>query len=171
MFALPGESLPPLADEGAIPSFVARAISEVGIRPRRHLDPDDRNSDVDFATVNDEPHAIDLELAGEVLIVGEYFLDERAPDYIAQLRACLAARIFVPFAIFADTIGPRSVEDWDPSTGPLDEPNAGDPHGGGHYILATGYRTTSDGRTELQFLNSWGRSWGLSGFGWGTERF
>lgn len=149
----------PLLDTGAMPLDVARAISTIGVRPRAILDPDDRGSDIDPGTINDEPRFGELEAEAKTLILGEYFLDETAPDFVAQFRATLAAGFPVCVGIFADT----AFENWDPSKGPLGAPNYGDPQGGGHYILATYYRTNADGSTVIGGPNSWGRAWGIDG--------
>lgn len=167
-----GAPLPPFVDQGAQPADVATAISTIGVRARRPLpDDDSRNSDVDPATVNDEHKLGELEEESQTLIVGEHFLDHAADDYIAQIRATLAARIWIPFAIFCDTSGPRSVEEWDPKTGPLGAPDEGDSHGGGHLVAMAGYDTLTTGETEVIFQNSWGTDWGLGGYGQGNEDF
>ena len=148
-----------LRDEGAIPADVMQAISQWGVRPSRAPAPDGRNSDVDPATVNDEPMLGDLEQDAQMLLVGEYAVDTSAPDAITQMRAAIAAGYALTLAVFVDT----AFENWDPSTGPLGAPNRKDPQGGGHYLACTSYRTTPDGRTILRGPNSWGTSWGIAG--------
>ena len=161
--------LPPFVDEGAMPADVVEAIGTIGIRARRPLVPDDRNSDVDPATINDEAGELDdLKEERQTILTAEHFLDETASDYEAQLRATLAAKIWVCSGIFCDTRGARSVEEWDPLTGPLGEPDYADPDGGGHYIVICGYDTMLDGTTEWLWQNSWSWRWGLKGFGKGN---
>jgi len=161
--------LPPFEDKGAMPADVIEAIGTIGIRARRPLHFDDRLSDVDPATINDEAGELDdLKEQRQTVVTGEHFLDELASDYEAQLRATLAAKIWVCTGIWVDTRGRRSVEEWDPLTGPLGEPDYGAPDGGGHYVVLCGYDTLSDGTTEWLFQNSWGGPWGLSGFGKGN---
>lgn len=164
--------LPKFVDEGAMPVDVIEAIGTMGIRARRPLTPDDRNSDVDPKTINDELGMFDdLGEERQTLLPGEHFLDEMASDYVAQLRATLAAKIWVCSGIFCDTRGRRSVEEWDPTTGPLSEPDYNDPDGGGHYIVICGYDTMTDGTTEWIWQNSWSARWGLSGYGRGDARW
>ena len=161
--------LPPFEDKGARPPDVVEAIGTIGIRARRALDPDDRNSDVDPDTINSEIGILgELEEERQTILTAEHFLDETKSDYEAQLRATLAAKIWVCTAIWVDTVGPRSVEQWDPSTGPLGEPDYNDPDGGGHYIVICGYDTLTDGTTEFLWQNSWGLRWGSWGFGRGN---
>jgi len=46
-----------------------------------------------------------------------------------------------------------------------------DPNGGWHYLCALGYRTTESDKRIIQFRNSWGPRWGMSGDGEGSEEF
>jgi hypothetical protein len=160
----------PLLDVGTIPSAVMRGMSEVGVRPMGSR-VFGRNSDVDPATVNNEPTAEELDADAKGLVVGEYEIDPTADDFIALLRATLTKGFSICVAIFADTKGPRSVENWDPATGPLGAPDRNDPDGGGHYILITSYRTAADGSTIFRGMNSWGEEWGLAGHWEGNEDF
>lgn len=164
--------LPAFEDKGQMPGDVIDAITTIGIRARRLLTPDDRNSDADPATINDESGEItDLQEERKTILTGEHFIDETASDFEAQLRATLAARIWVCAGMFVDTEGPRSVEGWEPTTGPLGEPDFTDPEGGGHYVVLCGYDTMTDGTTEWLWQNSWNVFWGLKGFGRSNARW
>ncbi len=149
----------PLLDNGSIPADAMMGISQWGVRPTRAPAPDGRNSDVDPATVNDEPALDELEQDAQTLLVGEYGVDMGALDAVTQLRAAIAAGYALTVALFVDS----AFENWDPSKGPLGAPNRQDPNGGGHYLACTSYRTASDGRTILRGPNSWGVDWGIAG--------
>jgi C1A family cysteine protease len=72
-----------------------------------------------------------------------------------DLRSLLAARYAV---IFGTRVSER-FRDYGPSTPPLDPPGPGEAMLGGHALLLTGY-----GRGYFEGVNSWGLSWGRSGW-------
>jgi hypothetical protein len=162
----------PLTDAGAQPNQILRGITAFGIEPLKAFAPDGRYSDVDPATVNHVLALGELVAAAGFKLDGWYALDPADPDFILHVRAALAAKFAVNFATFADTVGPRSVENWDPSTGPLGAPDRSDPHGGPHDLYADGYHEDATGETIVEFPNSWGRlNWGVDGYGEGNEAF
>jgi len=168
----PNGKRPALEDVGAMPNQVMRGLTEFGARPMRGRAPDGRYSDADPATINDEPDLEELEDDAECKLDGQYAIPSSDPHFIDLVRAAIAAGYCVCFAIFVDTVGPRSVEGWDPSTGPLSAPaTPGDRAGGPHYVYADGYRTTPAAKTIIEWVNSWGTNWGLAGYGEGDEAF
>lgn len=163
-------TLPPLVDAGAMPNQIMRGVTEFGVSGMGVPPQDGRYSDVDPNTVNEEPDLGELEDAAEFELAGEYAISPFDPNFVLLVRAAIASGLCVCFCTFVDTAGPRSVEGWDPRSGPLSAPNTSDPHGGLHYIYADGYRT-NNGETIVEWVNSWGKGWGLSGYGEGDESF
>jgi hypothetical protein len=147
-------ALPPLTDDGAMTEDVLTFMASFGVSPRRVAQTSDgRNSDVELATVNDEPQLGDLEAAADCLVVGPWAVDPLAADAESQVRAALAARIPVRVDAFVD----QAFED-SAGTRPIPAPRLNDPNGGGHALYIVGYRP--DG---YLVRNSWGTSWGAGG--------
>lgn len=160
----PDGSLAPLADEGAEPNQVIRAIQALGIRSMRARPSDGRYSDADPATINAEPMLDDLELERLVVPVGERAIagvgDGAILDQVVDgLRRALAGGFAVGLGVYVDT----AFENWDPQTGPQGACDPNDPEGGGHWLCVIGYHTEPTGSTTFQIRNSWSRAWGLAG--------
>jgi hypothetical protein len=165
-------SRPLLVDTGVMPNQAMRGLSEYGIRPMGPRPADGRNSDVDPSTVNNEPDLGGVEQGAGFELEGDYEIFPWDPHFIELVRAAIAAGINVCFSIFCDGEGPRSVESWDPTTGPLGAvQTVNDPNGGRHYLYADGYHTLPNGKTIIEWVNSWGTGWGLQGYGEGNEEF
>jgi hypothetical protein len=154
----PGMTLPPLTDEGAIPSYVMAGIAKWGVRPMTAI-LTERYSDVSEANVNDEPSLLDLEASAGRLVVGEYRIDETAPDMLSQICACvsLAARpvgigVLIDSMFMAYAGGP-----------PLASLNLADIKGGHWLALDTYYPTLDGSDVVFEGPNSWGTVWGKQG--------
>lgn len=168
----PDGTRPPLEDTGAQPNEVMRGVSEFGISRMGPRPPDGRYSDADPTTINNPPALGVAEQASELELTGQYEIFVWDPQFVDLVRAAIAAGYCICFAFFVDTVGPRSVERWDPSTGPLSATvTPRDDKGGPHYVYADGYRTLPNGATVVEWVNSWGVGWGLEGYGEGDEAF
>jgi hypothetical protein len=150
----------PLLDEGAQPNQVFRAISEYGIGPMRGPTSDGRNSDVEIATVNDEPKLGALEEEALTLPIGEYGINSIGSARILALRQALSANKPVCVAIAG---GSNAFQSY--TSGILPALNAPLDH----YVLLIGYSTTPTGSTVFECLNSWGDGWGEGGYCWLSE--
>lgn len=148
----------PLTDSGGSPADVMTAISNWGIRPMRAPSPQGFHTDVDPSNVNDEPKLDELGADALNVVVGEYRIDETAPDAVSQVCASIARGVPVGIGVFVDT----GFENWDPSSGPYPAVDLTDPAGGGHWLCVTSYRIEG-GTTILRGPNSWGPSWGSAG--------
>lgn len=162
-----------LEDEGAMPNQVLRAVHEYGVRGTSALD--GKSSDVDPATVNDEPKLGDLEVEHFTIPVGEYAIrsveDGAAlASVVENMRKALSAAphgLPVGAGTFVDT----AFMNWDGTQPPLGACNQNDPDGGGHWFCFLGYRTDAHGKTIFRIRNSWGQGWGLGGDIEVTEAF
>ena len=167
---VPLGTLPRLVDDGAMPNQVMRGITRWGVRPISAPTTDERYSDCEAESVNDEPTLTDLVDAAEVKITGYYRIDSLGSRRVDDICVALDCGYAVCMGVFVDA----AFEEWNPDSGPLGTPDTGDPHGGGHYICALGYRSTVVGdqhRRIFIFRNSWGRNWGIVGNGEGDEAF
>ncbi len=152
------DSLPPLEDDGAMPNQIMRGITEWGV-------PSEASDPFNPKTINDEPTLGTLIDASDCKLDGYYRVNWL--DIQRRVNALrLAIHMGYPpcFAIDVD----NKFEEY--SDGVLGAPN---PNGilGGHYMYAVAYDTTSTGYTIIEFVNSWGESWGVAGFGFGDEKF
>lgn len=159
------KTLPPLTDDGAFPADVMRAISEFGVAPMQGPSPKGFNTDVDPSNVASEPNLGALIAAAKSLVVGEYRIDEKAPDFIRQVCAALSSGgsagrgVPVGIGVFVD----QEFENWLPEDGPLSHVDLADPNGGGHWLVITSYRTDNVGRRVFRGPNSWTDGWGDKG--------
>lgn len=151
-----GGVLVPLQDDGGMTEDCLTYLGGFGIRTRRiEQTSDGRNSDVELATVNDEPSLLDLEADAARIIVGPYAVDPGASDAEHQIQAALAARIPVRVDTFVD--GP--FEDWTPSQPYIGPPNENGGRGGGHAMVIVGYAA------GLYIVaSSWGTGCGAAGY-------
>lgn len=154
----PPATLPPLTDSGAMPADAMRAISLWGVRPMGQLAPT-RFSDQLVTEVNLEPKLGALMDDAETLLVGEYRIDETAPDMIGQVCAAIVHGYPVGIGIFVDT----TFEQWTKDRPIIGVPNMMDQNGGGHWMVLTSYKTLPDGTRAFRGPNSWGPQWGDAG--------
>ena len=170
----------PLTDSGAMPSDVMTAVSRYGVRPIQAPTPDGRFSDIWSASdvsgvpnapppnVNSDVDFMDLEQAGQKLVVGEYRIDEVSSDVVTLVRQCLAVgKAPVGIGIFVDS----QVMNFGPHSAPVGPPNTNDPNGGGHWICIVGYRLASDGTYDWEVCNSWGTGYGDAGHFWAKQEW
>lgn len=156
----PDGTFPPLTDEGAEPADLFRAGALCGVRAIQAPTADGRNSDVDPATVNDEPRLDQSATEALTIITGGYRIDETAADMAEQVCAALAAKMPVGLGFFCDS----RFQAWTPAAGPLNSYNLQDQTGGGHFVVIVGYRTDASGARIFRILNSWSALWGDTGF-------
>ena len=172
-------NFPPLEDGGSSSDSVCQGVNQWGIRamsPPTVTDPDGtvRVSDCSAANINTEPTLGDLVNDDSVHLPTPYSITSTGAQRVTDVKTALAAHgdgtgYAVGITIYADTTGPRSVEEWDPSTGPLDAPNHADQAGGYHWVYIYDYYTDSNGNTVFKWRNSWGTFWGVTGNGLGSE--
>lgn len=150
-----------LQDIGTTTHNALNAIARWGMRPMGAM-VEGRFSDCGGSNLNAEPLFVDLLKDAETLIVGAYEIESTGLSRAIDVCHALDAGMAVGVDIWVDTRGPRSVEDWDPSTGPLDAPDKMDADGGGHAVYLVGYEWIGD-RVTFWGPNSWG-DWGASGY-------
>lgn len=147
-------------DNGTAPNELDRGLSLFGVRPRdASADYDQRNSDADPETINRLLSLADVEADAKTLVLGTY----RAATPLDMQVALAVVGKPVGVTIYADAVGARSVEGWDPTTGPLGVPDESAP-GAYHGVLVVGYRTLPSGEIVWDVQNSWGVSYGVLGF-------
>lgn len=155
-----GAVLPPLQDTGVMPSDLQVAIQTFGVRPMVAPSPLGFNSDVDKSNVTDEPKLAELEEEAVNLLVGPYRIDEHASDSTMQIMHALGSGMPVGLGCFVD----QAFENWTPNVGADDAVDLADPYGGGHWLGIVGHDTSHAGSVVFYLVNSWGASWGDSGF-------
>lgn len=153
-----GGTLRALTDTGVALSTVSNAISKFGVCAFGTPATDGRHSDVDPATVNQEPDTLRLVQAHRTLVTGEYRIDPADPRVIDLLAASLEAGHPVVMGFFADSAFMAS-----DGTSIMGIPNENDPNGGGHAVYLVAYKTNPDGSRVFTLTNSWGLSWGNAG--------
>jgi hypothetical protein len=146
----------PLADEGAEPNQVIRAIAEWGIRAMQGPTADGRNSDCSSALINDEPSLFELEEDAARVAIGAYAITSSGFTRLRELAMALSSGKPVLAAIAASgdvfqgytegVLGSLGSE--------LD-----------HYICLYGYRTVGTAM-QVRGRNSWGVEWGEAGNFW-----
>lgn len=167
-----GQDPAPLQDTGIMPSDIPAALANWGVRKMRAPTPDGRNSDVygpddvgagQPTNLNTEPELADDEESRNDLVMGEYRIDETAPDFEDQVCAAIASGCPVGIGIFVDTGFERWGEGWAPGRAPIASVDVNDPNGGGHWLVITSYRTLADGTRVYRGPNSWDKTWGDNG--------
>ena len=155
--AQPLGAIPNLTDSGAEIADVIAAIAKYGVRPMKAPSPQGFNSDVDASNVLAEPDLQGLELAGQTVLAGPYYVDPASAGASDVLAASLAAGIAIDVAFLADdalqNIGPGQVV-----PAPINGPDAG-----GHSVALTGYITNADGTRSWWLTNSWNAKLGDRG--------
>lgn len=152
------QDLPPLEDNGSMPSDAWAGISKWGIAAYA-----DRPTSND--TANDEPKLGLVESASVLCLTGAYRIDLVNASRISAMRTALANGFPITIAIQVDS----AFENWD-GVNPLGAPDLNQILGG-HCIYVTGYETLLNGGTVFSGPNSWGTGWGDSGFWAGSEDF
>ena len=147
-------NLSPLTDTGAMTSQVIRGIAEWGIRPMGALASDGRYSDVELATVNDEPSLTEIEADAHHVIIGAYAITSWGKQKSDDVAACVSAGVPVVLAIAG---GSQAFQAY--SGGVLGTLNAPLDHA----VFVVGYTTNADGSRVYTVRNSWGQSFGESG--------
>jgi hypothetical protein len=158
----------PLADEGAMPNSLVRAMDLWGVATEDMEDDGRRATSPDYsdyleAHVNDEPSLLELEDESMFLVRGFNAIDDLAPAKVADFCRALASGHAVMAAIYA--------------SGPAFQNAAGDvvlgPEAGlpDHWIYFGAYRTNASGKKEFLLINSWGTGWGKLGMIWVSEEF
>lgn len=107
--------------------------------------------------------------AAEAYRIAEYAVLFRGQGTanIAALKTYLASGqpIVAAIPVYA------SARNASPSAPPLDLPASGDTYLGGHAIVLVGYDDTYYGVGAFKFVNSWGVTWRLGGYGYLTYEF
>lgn len=168
-FYPPGVPLPALTDEGAMPADVMTACSTIGVRPIAAPTPDGRYSDVwgpddgpAPPNVNVEPQLGEFEAGAKQIVLGEYRIDEKATDFVAQTCAAISQGMPVGIGVFVDSTFEAWGEGWTPDRQPVSTVNLNDKTGGGHWLCITSYRIVN-GEVIFRGPNSWSKSWGDQG--------
>lgn len=150
----------PLTDDGAMPNQVERAIAEIGIEPIKAPTADGRFSDVDPATVNNEPQLGDIEEEGKAVAIGAYEITSTGAPRVADIKLAIANGHAVAVAIAG---GSATFQAYTGGVlGPLHSQLD-------HYVCIIGYRTNAQGKTEFKIRNSWSGNWGEGGNCWINE--
>jgi hypothetical protein len=92
---------------------------------------------------------------------------EQGAERVGRLKQAIAAREFPVFGTlvtmsFADDIGTRKV---------IGPPTPDMAIAGGHCMYICGYDTLASGQVVFRVVNSWGYSWGDSGFCWFSDAY
>lgn len=156
----PNGSFPPLTDTGAMTADVVTIFQSCGLKKMGPKASDGRNSDVDPATMNDEPRLDELDEEAETPVLVEapaYAVDlTDTQQALAVIQAALDAKYPVRIDIICDNAFQRFFQSWTKSMAPLSACNPNDPGAGGHAIVLSEMKVTSALSVTLAGLNSWG---------------
>ena len=162
-------TLPHLADQGAMPNSLARAMALWGVALESEEDVGRTAGSPDYADylhahINDELAFDELEdMAGRIL-VGVNAISDSASNKIAQFCQALSQGYAIGGAIQADG---GTFQGYDGTTVLDSQGNSPD-----HWIyFAPAYRTNAAGKKEFLLVNSWSPAWGLEGKAWVSENF
>lgn len=164
----PGRPVPALTDSGAELADVITFLGRYGIKPMGVVSPYGNISDVWDANVNDEPNLADLELSGQKLVAGEYRI--QAGTSATSVQAVLMnAKAPLWVGGYVDS----QVMRFTANSPPVGSPNTGDPSGGGHAFLITGWRPSviNANQVDWECWTTWGRGFGDAGHFWCQESF
>jgi hypothetical protein len=158
---LPDGSLSPLADDGGDPATLLQSLAASGVRAIRAPSSDGRYSDCEPATINTSETASEDEEGRRDLLVGEYSLDPRDPEFPGLVAACIARGVPVGVGIPGD--GPFEAwgDHWSPSSAPLT--GSADFNEADHWVVILDYVTAADGSLVFVVRNSWSADWGKGG--------
>ena len=121
---------------------------------------DGRYNDTELGSINTRVSLKDEEMTS--LYLGAHDVNIRATDLDVQLQTQCNANIGGTFALFVDT---QNVMGYDPNNGPITKIDLNDPRGGGHQVAGPMYYYTSPSLGIVWgMLNSWGASYGITGF-------
>lgn len=149
----------PLADGGAQPNQVMRAITEYGMPGFGTHDSDagKYGDQPDPTVINNKDCAFKMEESAiKCEVTGQYLVD--TSNASALKGALYSMKAPIPLAVQVDA----AMEDWN-GQNPIQPP---DPNNllGGHYIYLFGWDTLNDADVWL-IANSWGKGWGRQGVG------
>ena len=153
-------SLPPLTDSGCMTSDVVTIFQTCGLRKMNAPTSDGRNSDVDPATVNNEPRLDQLDTEAETPILidpNAYLVDlTDLQEAFAVIQAALKAKLPVRIDIICDSIFQAWFQNYTNGAAPISSCNPNDPNAGGHALLLEEALVTSANSITFAGLNSWG---------------
>lgn len=163
-----GQPVPLLTDSGAELADVITFLQRYGIATMGAVSPDGNLSDVWDANVDEEVDLQALEKSGTQLVTGEYRINPstgatQAQAILMAANAPLWVGGFVDSQVMRFTANSPSVS----------TPNQGDPNGGGHAFLITGWRPSvlNAGQVDWECWTTWGWSYGDAGHWWAQESF
>ncbi len=161
----PSGALPALEDTGAELADVMTVLGRYGIAPMVvQQTPDGRLYDIwtdadtgaGTGNVNAEADLVELEIAGQKLVAGEYLIDPTTPEAPATVAASIAANMPVEVAFFCD-LGFQNLQPGEVYGAPTGDPNNPKPGEGGHAVYLSSYTTNPDGSYTFGLTNSWGK--------------
>ena len=146
----------PLTDAGAMPNQIMRGINEYGVRPIQAPTSDNRYSDCEVATINNEPKLNDIKQDATSIVLGQYSIGSTYSQRVTDICLALANGYAVTCSVSAEN---ATWQNWVPANGPL---GAQSPIALDHYVWIIGYRTVS-GKRIFRIRNSWDVNWGDNG--------
>jgi Papain family cysteine protease len=158
---LPDGSLSPLVDEGGDPATLLQSLAGSGVRAIRAPTSDGRYSDCEPATINAPETAPEDEEGRRDLLVGEYSIDPRDPEFPGLVAACIARGVPVGVGIPGEGAFEAWGDNWSPSSAPLAGP--ADFNEADHWVVVLDYSTARDGSLVFVLRNSWSADWGNNG--------
>jgi len=145
----------PLTDEGCVVSVAVSVLHDCGVVAEPAWPFSEAN-------VNVEPPWDVVQAEAEHKVPGAYSVDAPCSGRATQLRIALAAGYVPGIAIQVN----QAFEDYAGQDIILPGPKSTDVILGGHMLTVVGYEPGA-----FKILNSWGTSWGRSGYVWLAESF